>query len=166
VTAILEAPPTRRQNKRSRGYFGVAVWQPKTAVNVGTLWRQALLYDAAFIATIGRRYHHQASDTPGVPNHVPLLHYTDLDDMVRHLPHSCPLVGVELADRAVSLQKFAHPLRATYLLGAEDHGIPPVVMDRCHHIVQIPSVRSWSMNVSVAGSIVMYDRFAKAGVTA
>jgi len=135
VTAILEAPPTRRQNKRSRGYFGVAVWQPKTAVNVGTLWRQALLYDAAFISTIGRRYHHQASDTPGVPNHVPLLHYTD-------------------------------PLRATYLLGAEDHGIPPVVMDRCHHIVQIPSVRSWSMNVSVAGSIVMYDRFAKAGVTA
>lgn len=153
---------TRRGSRFSRGYFGIAVYQPKTEANVGTLWRSAFLFGAAFIATVGHRYERQGSDTPGTPNHVPLLSYSTLDDLVTHLPYNCPLVGVELAERATALTQFAHPLRAVYLLGAEDRGLPPAVLERCHHVVQIPGVRDWSMNVSVAGSIVMYDRFAKA----
>lgn len=162
MTAVLE--PTRRAGKRSRGYFGVAVWHPKSEVNVGTLWRTAWLYEAAFIATIGRRYQKQSSDTPGVGNHVPLQHYADLDDLIEHLPNSCPLVGVELDDRARSLDRYVHHERAVYLLGAEDHGLPARVLDRCHDIVQIATPHPSSMNVSVAGSIVIYDRFAKAVV--
>lgn len=152
---------SRKAGRRSRGYFGVAVHQPKTASNVGTLWRSAFLYDAAFIATVECRYVKQPSDTIGAPNHVPLLHYSDIDDLVEHLPFSCPLIGVELDDRAVPLNEFSHPERAVYLLGAEDRGLPPKVMARCHRVVQIPGERDWSMNVSAAGSIVMYDRFAK-----
>lgn len=151
----------RRAGKRSRGYFGMAVWHPKSEVNIGTLWRTAFLYDAAFIATVGRRYEKQASDTPGVGNHVPLQHYSDIDDLVDHLPNSCPLIGIELDERARPLTHFSHPQRGLYLLGAEDHGLPKKVLDRCHQVVQIPGVRPWSMNVSVAGSIIMYDRFAK-----
>ena len=153
---------TRRSNKRSRGYFGVALWNPKHEVNVGTLWRTAFLYDAAFIATIGARYQKQASDTPGAANHIPLINYTDVDDLIEHLPFSCPLVGVELDPRARNLASYAHPQRAVYLLGAEDHGLPQKVLGRCHDLVEIPGARPWSMNVSVAGSIVLYDRFTKA----
>lgn len=152
---------SRRASTYSRGYFGVAFWQPKSQVNVGTLWRSAFLYDAAFIATVGHRYDKQAGDTPNTANHVPLLHYRDLDDLIEHLPYSCPLVGVELADQAVPLDRFCHPLRAVYLLGAEDYGLPAKVLDRCHHVVQIPAARDWSMNVAAAGSIVMYDRHTK-----
>lgn len=152
---------TRRAGRRSRGYFGVAIWHPKSEVNVGTLWRSSFLYDAAFIATIGRRYEKQSSDTPGVANHVPLQHYSDIDDLIAHLPHGCPLVGVELDERAHMLDRYTHPQRAVYLLGAEDHGLPWKVLDRCHQIVQIPGVRPWSMNVSVAGAIVLYDRHIK-----
>ena len=153
---------TRRAGRKSRGYFGVAIYRPKHDVNVGTLWRSAFLYDAAFVATVGRRYERQASDTAGTTNHIPLVHYSDIEDLVAHLPFSCPLVGVELDERAVPLPEFSHPERAVYLLGAEDHGLPPSVMARCHRVVQIPGARDWSMNVSAAGSIVMYDRFAKA----
>ncbi len=152
---------TKREGKRSRGYFGIAVWNPKHEINVGTLWRHAFLYDAAFVGTVGRRYNRQASDTPGTANHIPLVNYRDLDDLVAHLPYSCPVIGVELAGNAVSLPKFSHPQRALYLLGAEDHGLPPSILAQCHHVVQIPGARDWSMNVSVAGSIVMYDRFVK-----
>lgn len=152
---------TRRAGRRSRGYFGIVVYRPKSEINIGSLWRSALLNDAAFVGTIGLRYQRQGSDTPGTPNHLPLIHYSDFDDMLAHLPHSCPLVAVEMDECAKSLPEFSHPQRAVYLLGAEDHGIPRNVLDRCHYTVQIPTARDWSMNVAVAGSIVMYDRAAK-----
>lgn len=149
----------RRDDRTGRGYFGVAVYQPKTAANIGTLWRSATAYGAAFLATVGRRYARQASDTCASAVHTPLHHYADVDDLLAHLPHSCPLIGVELDEGAVSLDGFTHPMRALYLLGAEDYGIPPSVLRRCHQVVQIPSMVSASLNVSVAGSLVMFDRF-------
>lgn len=152
---------TKRAGRRARGYFGIVVWRPKSAVNVGTLWRSAFLQDAAFVGTIGARYKQQASDTPHTTNHIPLVHYNDIEDLIEHLPFSCPLVGVELDECAKELPEFSHPQRAVYLLGAEDHGIPPSILGKCHYVVQIPTVRDWSMNVAVAGSIVMYDRMAK-----
>lgn len=152
---------TRKAGRHGRGYFGIAVYRPKTQTNVGTVWRSAFLYDAAFVGTVERRYQYQASDTPHTANHVPLVHYSDIDDLVAHLPFSCPLIGVELDERAIPLTSFHHPQRAVYLLGAEDHGLPPSVMARCHQVVQIPGVRDFSMNVSAAGAILMYDRHAK-----
>jgi tRNA G18 (ribose-2'-O)-methylase SpoU len=145
------------------GYFGVAVWHPKHEVNVGTLWRSAHTYGAAMLATVGRRYSPQASDTCKAPNKIPLQHFSDIEDLVAHLPHGCPLVGIELDDRAEALTTFEHPRRALYLLGAEDHGLPDGVLKRCHYVVQIPSPAAGSLNVSVAGSLVLHDRYVKGG---
>lgn len=145
----------------SRGFFGVAVYHPKTAANVGTLWRSANAYGAAFLATVGLRYKPQSSDTCRSPDHVPLHHYADLPDLLSHLPLSCPLIGVELTDSAVRLDVFEHPLRALYLLGAEDHGLPPTVLEQCHRVVCVPTEVPWSLNVATAGSLVIYDRWLK-----
>jgi tRNA G18 (ribose-2'-O)-methylase SpoU len=152
---------SKRTARRGVGFFGMVVYRAKSEINIGTLWRSAFLYDAAFIGTVGARYQRQASDTPGTTNHIPLMTYDTLDDLRDHLPYDCPLVGVELAGGACSLQRYCHPPRALYLLGAEDHGLSPTVLDQCHQVVQIPTVRDWSMNVAVAGSIVMYDRHSK-----
>lgn len=146
------------------GFCGVAVYHPKTESNVGTLWRSAMIYQASLIATVGpRRYEHQASDTTKAPLHIPLIKFEDVDDMIGHLPFACELVGVELSDRSVPLTRFAHPDRALYLLGAEDRGLPDDILARCPRVVQIPSPVDWSLNVSVAGSMVLHDRFVKAG---
>ena len=61
----------------------------------------------------------------------------------------------------IPLKSFVHPERAIYLLGAEDHGLPGEIMDKCHKIISIETIRTESFNVAVAGSIVMYDRFSK-----
>jgi tRNA G18 (ribose-2'-O)-methylase SpoU len=143
----------------SRGYFGVAVYRPKTANNVGSLWRSANLFGAAFLGTVAFRYQKQPSDTEKAANHTPLVHYRDFDDLLEHLPYGCPVVGVELDPRAVELTTFVHPERALYLLGAEDDGLPPWVLDRCHYIVQIPTAIPRSMNVACAGSLVMGHRY-------
>lgn len=142
----------------SRGYFGIGVSHPKTEANVGTLWRHASLYGASFVFTVGRRYVPQASDTAKTPRHTPLFHFDDVESLLRHLPDAAPLVGVELDPRAIPLGRFSHPERAVYLLGAEDHGLTAADRDRCHALVQVESPGLASMNVAVAGTLLMYAR--------
>lgn len=158
--------PARASGRSIRGYFGIAVYQPKTAANIGTLWRTATTYGTAFLATVGRRYDRQSSDTRNSPARVPLMHYATLDDLLGHLPHSCPMVGVELTGDAVPLGQFVHPPRALYLLGAEDYGLAPKVLARCHRLVQIPSPTGQSLNVAVAGSVIIVDRYVRGPVCA
>jgi tRNA G18 (ribose-2'-O)-methylase SpoU len=139
-----------------RGYYAVGIYNCKTSVNVGSLWRTAQLLDAQFVFTVGARYKRQPSDTMGTPNNVPLFQFDTIEDLHAHLPRGCILVGVELTDDAVDLASFRHPKQACYLLGAEDSGIPPSVLARCHRVVRLKGERS--MNVAVAGSIVIYHR--------
>lgn len=147
-----------------RGYFGIGVVHAKHEVNVGTLLRSAAGFGAAFVFTVGRRYKTQAADTGKAHRHMPLYHYETVADLIDGLPVGCPLVGVEIDPRAVSLATFRHPERACYLLGAEDHGLTRAAADRCHYLVQIPG-SARCLNVAAAGTVVLYDRVAKAGVT-
>ncbi len=146
---------------KKRGYFGIGIYNGKTTANIGTLWRSANILGADFIFTIGNRYQKQCSDTMKTPRHIPLYHYSDGEDFFNHIPYDCPVVGVELSEKAIPLEKYHHRERCIYLLGAEDHGIPPDILDRCVDVVQL--MGDYCMNVSVAGSIVMYDRCAKFG---
>jgi tRNA G18 (ribose-2'-O)-methylase SpoU len=141
---------------KKRGYFAIGIYGGKNSINTGTLWRSANIMGAAFIFTIGQRYKKQASDTMSTPKHVPLYQYPDFESFYGNMPSDCLLVGVELDGNAVDIRSFKHPERAMYLLGAEDNGLPKAVMVRCHRLVQLPGENS--MNVSVAGSIVLYDR--------
>lgn len=145
--------------KSKRGFFGIGIYHGKNEQNIGTLWRSANILGADFIFTIGKRYSKQCTDTMNTPRHIPLFHYTDWDDFFQHVPYDCPVIGIELDDRSKSLETFVHPQRCIYLLGAEDSGIPKSILDRCWCTVQLLGDRC--MNVSTAGSIVMYDRVAK-----
>jgi len=146
-----------------RGYFEIGVWHPKTEHNIGTLWRSAYQLGAAGIFTVGPRYERQASDVPKTWRHLPLRNYSDLDDLIAALPFSCPLVAIEMGGEKERARW--HSERCCYLLGAEDHGLPRAVLERCHRTISLPCApgRTPSFNVAVAGSIVMWDRFANRG---
>ena len=47
----------------------------------------------------------------------------------------------------VPLASFEHPERAIYLLGAEDHGLPPAIVRQCSHVVSLEAARTPSYNV-------------------
>lgn len=143
----------------TRGYFGIGVYQPKNSVNIGTLWRSAHNFGAAFIFTVGARYKRQPGDTTAAWKTIPLFEYTSMEDCLER-PRDCFIVAVEQCDGAGDLRNFAHPDRVMYLLGAEDRGVPSDVLKQCQRIVQIDT--PMCLNVAVAGSIVMYDRAAKA----
>ncbi len=141
------------------GYCGIGIVHGKTGLNVGTPWRSAHILGAAFIFTVGRRYSPQVSDTTAVWKRLPLFDFPDLDDLWRHLPRECRVVGVELETDAVPLREYDHWPRAVYLLGAEDHGLTNAARRRCHDLVRLPG--DYSLNVAVAGSIVLYDRHVR-----
>jgi tRNA G18 (ribose-2'-O)-methylase SpoU len=137
-------------------YFEIGVYQPRSDLNIGTLWRSAFQLGAAGIFTIGREYRHQPSDTSKAPYQIPMRAYKTLEEFLQARPVGAELVGVEIGGEP--LAGFQHPERAIYLLGAEDSGLPQKALLHCNHAVSIETVRSASYNLAVAGSIVMYHR--------
>jgi tRNA G18 (ribose-2'-O)-methylase SpoU len=145
--------------KTARGFFGIGIFNTKTVQNIGTLWRSASIMGASFIFTIGKRYSKQASDTMQSYRHIPLYNYETFEDFYKALPYDTQLIGIELDDKSVPIQDFKHPERCIYLLGAEDNGLSKEAISKCHKLIQLPG--DYCMNVSVAGSIAMYDRSIK-----
>lgn len=137
-------------------FFGIGIQNGKTPENLGVLWRSAQNLGASFIFTIGNRYAKQACDTHNAVKSMPYYHYDTFDEFFNNIPKGARLVGVELTDEAVPLETFHHPRRCVYLLGAEDHGLSKQAIEKSHFLVKFQS--TLSLNVSVAGSIVMYDR--------
>lgn len=142
-----------------RGWYAIGIENGKDVKNLGTLWRTAHLLGASWIFTIGDRYHRQPSDTTKAWRHVPLWHFASVSDLVSHAPRVTLIVGVELHEDAIPLTRAGHPERCIYLLGAEDWGLSDEAIAACNRLVVLPGEHS--MNVSVAGSIVMYDRYAR-----
>lgn len=148
--------------KEGRGYFGIGVYHPKTKENVGTLWRSAYQLGASYIYTIGHRYKGQVSDTYKTYRHIPLIQFKTLEDFYNSVFCDCRVVCIEFCDRSEPLPNFTHPERCTYMLGSEDGGFPKEILDNPNYLfVEIPSVRTQSYNVAMAGTLVMYDRLIK-----
>jgi tRNA G18 (ribose-2'-O)-methylase SpoU len=90
---------------------------------------------------------------------MPLYAFADVETMT--LPQGCEVVAIELHDDAVDLPSFRHPRRAAYLLGSERGGLSEPLIARADHIVRIPT--RFSINLSLAGALVMYDRLITLG---
>jgi tRNA G18 (ribose-2'-O)-methylase SpoU len=144
-----------------RGYFGIGVEGISKPMNVGNLMRSAHAFGAEFIFTIAAAYpgKGRGSDTAKTPDHVPFYRYDSAADLA--LPEACSLVGIELMADATDLPIFPHPLNAAYVLGRERGSLTPELVERCDHIVRIPT--RFCINVGVAGAIVMYDRLLSLG---
>jgi tRNA(Leu) C34 or U34 (ribose-2'-O)-methylase TrmL len=142
-----------------RGYFAIGMYKPKRNVNLGTLWRHAHAFGAAYIFTIGARYTPQASDTSKAWRHVPYFPYSDWHAFLASRPFDCPLIGIEYLEDARVLPMYTHPERAIYILGPEDGTLGETVLSCCQSVVRIPSYHC--LNVAGAGTAVMYDRCSK-----
>ncbi len=142
--------------------LAIGVYEPKNGVNIGTLWRSAHALGANLIFMIGGvKRAHDAGDTIKAFRHIPLIRYPDWSGFQYSRPKGARVIACELARDSESLHGFNHPDNAIYLLGAEDNGIPPHILNECDDIVQIPG---GNLNVAVAGSILLYDRKLKSSL--
>jgi tRNA G18 (ribose-2'-O)-methylase SpoU len=144
---------------KDTGYYAIGIFRHKRDHNLGSLWRSAFILGAKYIFTIGKNSKKQSSDVLSTWARIPLFHFEDANAFFNHIPYDCRVIGVEIDKNAVSLENFDHPKRAIYLLGAEDNGLPREILDKCHFLIKLPG--NHSLNVAVAGSIVIHDRVTK-----
>lgn len=149
-------------NIMKRGYYGIGIYNPKIEENIGTLWRSAFILGASFIFTIGKRYRIQPSDTPKSWKNIPLYHFQDFEEFIRIKPYDSKIIGIELHKNSIPLETYIHPERAVYLLGSEDKGLSEEIIEKCDQLIILPG--NICLNVSVAGSIVLYDRTLKSKI--
>jgi tRNA G18 (ribose-2'-O)-methylase SpoU len=147
---------------RTRGYFGIGAEGVSKSANVGALLRTAHAFGASFCFTLGAGFDARAArsaDTSDTATHVPFWRFPSLGEM--KLPEGCTLVGIEMTEDAAELPSFRHPLNAAYVLGPERSSLSPELLARCRHVVRIPT--RFSLNLSVAGALVLYDRLLQHG---
>ncbi len=148
-----------KQIEEDYGFFGIGIVNHSDEVNIGTLWRSAYLLGASFIFTVDKKYKKQDSDVTKAWTRIPLYHYKTFDELTTNLPYSTQLIAVEMGEDSIPIEDFSHPPRAIYLLGSEISGLSKSLMERCQSVIKLPG--EFSLNVSVTGSIVMYDRKIK-----
>jgi len=144
-----------------RGYFAAGVDGISKPMNLGNLIRIAHAFDASFFFSIGARVKlaDAESDTSRSYRSMPVYNFADAGEF--RLPVGCRLVGVEITEDAVELPRFRHPSRAAYVFGAERNSLSQAVLGACEFVVKIPT--RFSINVGMAGAIVLYDRLISLG---
>ena len=126
-----------------RGYFEIGIYQGKSPINLGTLWRSAYQLGASGIFIIGNRFslkyvNAQTTDTLHTYKHIPLRQYIDFKHFLLSKPVDCSLIGIEIDGR--SLTNYNHPERAIYLLGSEDKGLSNEILEQCNYILNLESI--------------------------
>jgi tRNA G18 (ribose-2'-O)-methylase SpoU len=144
-----------------RGYFGIGAEGISKPMNLGNLVRSANAFGASFVFLVDAHYTVRGalSDTSTAEHQLPLYRFDSVAEMA--LPSACKLIGVELLDDATELPSFRHPHNAAYVFGPERSSLTTAMVERCDHVVQIPT--RFCINLAVAGAIVMYDRMLSLG---
>lgn len=145
-----------------RGYFALGVEGISKPRNVGAVLRTAHAFGASFtfaISAVADLAGVSTTDTSEAASAVPFYQIPSLDRLT--LPQGCRLVAVELHDDAIELPSFRHPLQAAYVLGPEQGGLSDALIERADFVVRIPT--RFSINLSVAGALVLYDRLISRG---
>lgn len=137
----------------------IALYNPKSPENVGSVMRAAGCYQAGAVHYTGERFSRAVkyqTDTKNITSKIPLTHVTDL---LADLPTGAKLVCVEFAEGATLLPQFEHPEQALYVFGPEDGSLPQTIIDAADHVVFVPTIGC--MNLAASVNVVLYDRLCK-----
>ena len=145
-----------------KGYFGIGVDGISKSMNAGAVLRTGHAFGADFAFFIHsniKKEEIRISDTSNTENNIPTYIFDNIQKMI--LPRGCKLVGVEITEKAYDLPTFRHPRLAAYILGSERFGLSKGVLEKCDFLIKIPT--KFSVNLALAGGIVLYDRMISLG---
>lgn len=147
--------------KEGRGFVAVALVQPKTPANVGSVLRAVGCYGANLCIVEGERGKNSlitsnATDTMKAWRHIPTLLTADIFDSI---PIGAVPVAVDLMPQAGSLVDFIHPESAVYIFGPEDGTLGERHARLGMARIFVPT--RFCMNLAATVNVVLYDRMAK-----
>jgi tRNA(Leu) C34 or U34 (ribose-2'-O)-methylase TrmL len=138
----------------------LAIINPKSPQNMGSILRAAGCYQAQSIRYTGERYARAKAfqtDTKNVHQNIKISQVNEIINSTTDA--KLTKVAVELVEGATPLPNFIHPEHALYIFGPEDGSIEQDVIDLCDHVVYIPTVGC--MNLASTVNVLLYDRLAK-----
>ena len=139
------------------GYSAIGLMRPKSQDNVGGVMRAAQIYGASLVVLENHRSRvTDLMDTMKAYRSIPCLRINNMFDAC---PYDCIPVGVELVESAQNIVTFKHPNRAFYIFGPEDGSLGKNHLDKCKHIIYIPTKAC--MNLAATVNVVLYDRLFK-----
>ena len=128
--------------------------------NLGTLIRTAVSFGYDLIIcseqTVDLYNDKVIRSTQGSLFHIPVVR-TDLASCVRELQKQGITVIATTLEKAVPLQQMEHPERFAVILGNEGSGVTRQLQDIADIRVRIEMDGFESLNVAVAGGIMMYE---------
>jgi tRNA(Leu) C34 or U34 (ribose-2'-O)-methylase TrmL len=138
----------------------LAIINPKSPQNMGSILRAAGCYQAQSIRYTGERYARAkafSTDTKNAHLNITVIQVSAVIDPINdeHLTK----IAIELVEGATPLPHFEHPEEALYIFGPEDGSIEQDVVDQCDHVVYIPTIGC--MNLAATVNVLLYDRMAK-----
>ncbi|MBC6497106.1 MAG: TrmH family RNA methyltransferase [Alphaproteobacteria bacterium GM7ARS4] len=146
-----------RAKTSRRGYYCVALEQPRFEENVGAVLRACGVYEANLVVLRqGGRLALGGQDTLRSHRHIPVV---IVEDIFTALPINCTPVAVDFIEGACPLPHYVHPERAFYIFGPENGTLAPNIVKACHHAIYVPT--QISMNLAASVNVVLYDRAAK-----
>ena len=137
----------------TNGYFGIALFEPKTPENIGLVLRNAQCFGVDIIYLIGKRFKKTPTNTTKTERHIPIIECSDIKDFKNHIPVECKIIAVEVDGHEIN--NFVHPKQCVYLFGGEDRNVPKEFNKR------IKINTSHCLNMAVSTAIVCFDRTNK-----
>jgi TrmH family RNA methyltransferase len=145
----------RRRESSATAETTLALWRVSDPGNVGTLLRSAEAFDAGVMMSAG------CADPFG-----PKALRAAMGSTFR-----VPLLDFELRSAVALVAEGGQPLEqvelerySTFVIGAEREGLPDDVLASCDAKATIPVTGVESLNVAMAGTIVLYERSRRSGV--
>lgn len=138
----------------------LALINPKSPQNMGSILRAAGCYQSQSIRYTGERYTRAKrfhTDTKNIHLDIPVNQVEHIIDL--QADKYLKKVAVELVEGATPLPLFEHPEDALYIFGPEDGSIEQSVIDQCDSVVYIPT--KGCMNLAATVNVLLYDRLAK-----
>jgi len=136
-----------------KGVVGVGLCQPKTPENIGAALRAATCFEVDIFAISGSRCVRNKLDTTKAFRKIPVIR---INYILEAIPFDCIPIAVEICEKAESIINFKHPKNAFYIFGPEDGSVPSRIIDKCKHVIQIPT--KYCLNLGVSVNLVLYDR--------
>jgi len=137
----------------------IALINPKSPANVGSIMRAAGCFQAEAVFYTGQRYTRAAkfnTDTKNINRHIPL---TAVEDVLAAKAAKMKVVCIDLIENAIPLPNYQHPENALYILGPEDGSIDQSIIDQADDVVYVPTVGC--MNLAATANVLLYDRLSK-----
>lgn len=137
----------------------LALINPKSPANVGSVLRAAGCFQADAVFYTGQRYARAAkfnTDTKNINQHISL---TAIDHVLAAKTAKMKVVCIDLVEGAIPLPNYQHPENALYIFGPEDGSISQEIINKADDVVYIPTLGC--MNLAATTNVVLYDRLCK-----